>query len=147
MTEEEAVEVLGKHSLVGIASDFVYVKGVPTGEIIGQRPAGEAKVKRGRKIYLTVSSGNHPMIAVPDIADNSSLRQAESRLRAAGFQLTPHDTIKGELDWVYAIRLGERELQGEELVPEGSTLTLVIGGGEKLDADTLGVPTVEDGWF
>lgn len=147
MTEEEAVEVLGKHSLVGIASDFVYVKGVPTGEIIGQRPAGEAKVKRGRKIYLTVSSGNHPMIAVPDIADNSSLRQAESRLRAAGFQLTSHDTIKGELDWVYAIRLGERELQGEELVPEGSTLTLVIGGGEKLDADTLGVPTVEDGWF
>ena len=147
MTEEEAVEVLGKHSLVGIASDFVYVKGVPTGEIIGQRPAGEAKVKRGSKIYLTVSSGNHPMIAVPDIADNSSLRQAESRLRAAGFQLTPHDTIKGELDWVYAIRLGERELQGEELVPEGSTLTLVIGGGEKLDADTLGVPTVEDGWF
>jgi hypothetical protein len=87
------------------------------------------------------------MITIPDIADNSSLRQAESRLRAAGFQLTPHDTIKGELDWVYAIRLGERELQGEELVPEGSTLTLVIGGGEKLDADTLGVPTVEDGWF
>ena len=147
MTEEEAVEVLGKHSLVAIASDFVYVKGVPTGEIISQRPAGAAKVKRGRKIYLTVSSGNHPMIAVPDIADNSSLRQAESRLRAAGFHLTPHDTIKGELDWVYGIRLGDRELQGEELVPEGSTLTLVIGGGEKLDADTLGVPTVEDGWF
>ena len=147
MSEEEAVEVLSKHSLVGIASDFVYVKGVPTGEIISQRPAGAAKVKRGRKIYLTVSSGNHPMIAVPDIADNSSLRQAESRLRAAGFHLTPHDTIEGELDWVYSVRLGDRELQGEELVPEGSTLTLVIGGGEKLDADTLGVPTVEDGWF
>ena len=54
MTEEEAVEVLGKHNLVGIASDFVYVKGVPTGEIISQRPAGEAKVKRGRKIYLKI---------------------------------------------------------------------------------------------
>lgn len=147
MSEEEAVEVLGKHSLVGIASDFVYVKGVPTGEIISQRPAGAAKVKRGRKIYLTVSSGNHPMIAVPDVADNSSLRQAESRLRAAGFHLTPHDTIEGELDWVYSVRLGERELQGDDLVPEGSTLTLVIGGGEKMAADTLGVAAVEDGWF
>ena len=147
MSEEEAVEVLSKHSLVGIASDFVYVKGVPTGEIISQRPAGAAKVKRGRKIYLTVSSGNHPMIAVPDVADNSSLRQAESRLRAAGFHLTPHDTIEGELDWVYSVRLGERELQGDDLVPEGSTLTLVIGGGEKMAADTLGVATVEDGWF
>ena len=147
MSEEEAVEVLGKHSLVGIASDFVYVKGVPTGEIISQRPAGAAKVKRGRKIYLTVSSGNHPMIAVPDVADNSSLRQAESRLRAAGFHLTPHDTIEGELDWVYSVRLGDRELQGDDLVPEGSTLTLVIGGGEKVAADTLGVAAVEDGWF
>ena len=147
MQEEEAVQVLATSDLVGLASDHVYVKGIPTGEIIAQRPAGHAKVKRGRKIYLTISSGNHPMIAVPDVADNSSLRQAESRLRAAGFQLTPHDTIDGELDWVYGIRYNGRELQGEELVPEGATLTIVIGGGDMLEADTLGVPTVEDGWF
>ena len=147
MQEEEAIHILSKHDLEGITSDHVFVKGVPTGEIISQRPAGNAKVKRGRKVYLTVSSGNHPMITVPDIADNSSLRQAESRLRAAGFQLTPHDTIDGELDWVYGIRYNGRELDGEEQVPEGSTLTLIIGGGDKLKADTLGLPTVEEGWF
>ena len=61
--------------------------------------------------------------------------------------LAPHDTIDGELDWVYAIRYNGRELQGEESIPEGSELTLVIGGGNKENADTLGVPTVEDGWF
>lgn len=147
MPEEEAVQVLAASDLIGLASDYIYVKGIPTGEIIAQRPIGHAKVKRGRKIYLTISSGNHPMIAVPDIADNSSLRQAESRLRAAGFLLTPHDTIDGELDWVYGIRYNGRELKGEELVPEGATLTLVIGGGDMLETDTLGVPTVEDGWF
>ena len=147
MQEEEAIQILSKHDLIGITADHVFVKGVPTGEIISQRPAGNAKVKRGRKIYLTVSSGNHPMITVPDIADNSSLRQAESRLRAAGFQLTPHDTIDGELDWVYGIRYNGRELNGEEKIPEGSTLTLIIGGGDKIKADTLGVPTVEEGWF
>lgn len=147
MQEEEAIQILSKHDLIGITADHVFVKGVPTGEIISQRPAGNAKVKRGRKIYLTVSSGNHPMITVPDIADNSSLRQAESRLRAAGFQLTPHDTIDGELDWVYGIRYNGRELNGEEQIPEGSTLTLIIGGGDKIKADTLGVPTVEEGWF
>ena len=147
MQEEEAIQILSKHDLIGITADHVFVKGVPTGEIISQRPAGDSKVKRGRKIYLTVSSGNHPMITVPDIADNSSLRQAESRLRAAGFQLTPHDTIDGELDWVYGIRYNGRELNGEEKIPEGSTLTLIIGGGDKIKADTLGVPTVEEGWF
>ena len=68
MQEEEAIQALSKHDLMGITSDHIFVKGVPTGEVISQRPAGNAKVKRGRKIYLTVSSGNHPMITVPDIA-------------------------------------------------------------------------------
>ena len=147
MQEEEAIQVLNQHQLVGIADAMEYAKGVPAGEVLGQRPGINAKVKHGRKIYLTISSGNHPMKAVPDVADNSSLRQAESRLRAAGFLLAPHDTIDGELDWVYGVRYNGRELKGEELVPEGATLTLIIGGGEKLEADTLVAPTVEDGWF
>ena len=147
MEEVDAVNVLAKHHLVGVASDYVYVKGVPVGEITAQRPAAHAKVKRGRKVYLTVSSGNHPMIAVPDIADNSSLRQAESRLRAAGFKLAPNDTISGDLDWVYGIRYNGRELQHGERVPEGAELTLVIGGGNDTDTKTLGEPTVEEGWF
>ena len=145
MQEEEAVQILGKHHLTGVVDDYTYIKGVPVGEIISQRPAQNAKVKRGRKIYLTVSSGNQPMIAVPDVADNSSLRQAESR--AAGFKLAPHDTIDGELDWVYGIRYNGRELQGQERVPEESELTLIIGGGSKEEADTLGIATVEEGWF
>ena len=147
MHEEDAIRKLAQHHLVGVASDHVFVKGLAAGEITAQRPAANAKVKRGRKIYLTINSGNHPMIAIPDIADNSSLRQAESRLRAAGFKLAPNDTIAGDLDWVYGVRYNGCELQGGELVPEGAELTLVIGGGEKLNVDTLVIPTVEDGWF
>lgn len=147
MQEEDAVGKLAQHHLAGMPSDYVYVKGVPEGEITAQRPAAQAKVKRGRKIYLTVSSGNHPMIAVPDIADNSSLRQAESRLRAAGFKLAPNDTIPGDLDWVYEVRYNGRKLQSGELIPEGAELTLVIGSGDKMETETLGAPNVEDGWF
>ena len=147
MQEEDAVSELTRHDLVGVESDHVYIKGIAPGEITTQRPAANAKVKRGRKVYLTVSSGNHPMIAVPDIADNSSLRQAESRLRAAGFKLAPNDTISGDLDWVYGVRYNGRELQSGELIPEGAELTLVIGGGDKTDTETLNAPAVEEGWF
>ena len=147
LQEEEAISKLAQSDLIGVIDDHIYIKGIPVGEITGQRPVANAKVKRGRKIYLTVSSGNQPMIAVPDIADNSSLRQAESRLRAAGFKLAPHDTIDGELDWVYGVRYNGRELKGEEQIPEGAELTLIIGGGNKETTDTLGVPAVEDGWF
>lgn len=147
MQEEDAINKLAEHHLVGVASDHIFIKGTPIGEITAQRPAAHAKVKRGRKVYLTISSGNHPMIAVPDIADNSSLRQAESRLRAAGFKLTPNDTIPGELDWVYGIRYKGRELKGEELIPEGAELTLIIGGGDQMETETLSTPTVEEDWF
>lgn len=147
MEEADAMSKLAQHDLVGVVSDHIYVKGVPPGEITAQRPAAHAKVKRGRKVYLTVSSGNQPMIAIPDIADNSSLRQAESRLRAAGFKLAPNDTIAGDLDWVYGVRYNERELKAGELVPEGAELTLIVGGGDKGEAETLGTPVVEDGWF
>ena len=147
MEEADAISKLAQHDLRGVVSDHVYIKGVPPGEITAQRPAAHAKVKRGRKVYLTVSSGNQPMIAIPDIADNSSLRQAESRLRAAGFKLAPNDTIAGDLDWVYGVRYKERELQAGELVPEGAELTLIVGGGDKEETETLGAPAVEDGWF
>lgn len=147
MQQQEALDELAQHHLVGMVSDHIYIKGVPAGEITAQRPDANAKVKRGRKVYLTVSSGNQPMIAVPDIADNSSLRQAESRLRAAGFKLAPNDTIVGELDWVYGIRYNGRELIGEELVPEGAELTLIIGGGDRYNKHEYETPTVEEGWF
>ena len=147
MQQQNALDELAQHHLVGVVSDHIYIKGVPAGKITAQRPDANAKVKRGRKVYLTVSSGNQPMIAVPDIADNSSLRQAESRLRAAGFKLAPNDTIAGELDWVYGIRYNGRELEGEELVPEGAELTLIIGGGDKYNNPKSEAPTVEDDWF
>ena len=146
LQEEEAMGMLAKHHLVGVTDDHAYVKGVPPGEITAQRPAANAKVKRGRKIYLTVSSGNQPMIAIPDIIENSSLREAESRLRAAGFHLTPHDTIAGDLDWVYGLRYKGRELKGEERIPEGAELTIIVGGGDKYGAKHE-APTIEDGWF
>jgi beta-lactam-binding protein with PASTA domain len=147
MQEQEAIDYLAQHDLEGIASDRVFIKGVPAGEITAQRPAAEAKVKRGRKIYLTVSSGNQPMIAIPDIIDNCSLREAESRLRASGFKLAPHDTIAGDLDWVYGVRYEGRELKSQERVPEGAQLTIVVGGGNKEESDIIEAPTVEDDWF
>ena len=37
--------------------------------------------------------------------DNSSLRQAEAKLRALGFKITEPEYISGEKDWVYSLSL------------------------------------------
>ena len=86
LQEEDAIRKLAQYQLIGITDNYIYVKGKPVGEITAQRPAAQTKVKHGRKIYLTANSGKQPMITLPDIIENSSLREAESRLRAAGFQ-------------------------------------------------------------
>lgn len=147
MDEADALSALSAKKLRGISYDKTYVKGVPVGVVVSQRPASDAKVKRGRAIYLTLSSGNEPMVTMPDIADNSSLRQATSQLKAAGFNLLPNDTIRGEADWVYKVLYNGKELHGGDLVPEGASITLVVGNGKKDQDENKPEPTLDDDWF
>ena len=144
--ESDAIAALHAKKLKGVPYDKTYVKDVPAGVVVGQRPDADAKVKRGRVVYLTLSSGNEPMVALPDIADNSSLRQASSQLRAAGFVLTPNDTIRGEIDWVYKVLYNGKEMHGGDLVPEGASITLVVGNGEK-EKEKKPEPVIDDDWF
>lgn len=129
MYEEEARQTLSIAGLNYEISDYKFDKTMVEGGVIEQKPKPGAFVKQGRKIYLTLNSGKEPLKAIPDVADNSSLRAAESKLRAAGFKLTEPEYVDGDLDWVYEIRyLGEEIKAGTE-IPEGSTLTIVAGNG------------------
>lgn len=133
MYEEEARQTLSIAGLKYEISDYKFDKMMVEGGVIEQKPKSGAYVKQGRKIYLTLNSGKEPLRAVPDVADNSSLRAAESKLRAAGFKLTEPEYVDGDLDWVYEIRyLGEEIKAGTE-IPEGSTLTIVAGNGNPVE--------------
>ncbi|MBE6288398.1 MAG: PASTA domain-containing protein [Mediterranea massiliensis] len=139
MDVAEAAKVFASNGLECAISDSTYVKEKRPGSILDQRPAANQKVKLGRLIYLTINTLSTPLVIVPDVADNSSLRQAEARLLAAGFNLTPHDTIPGEKDWVYGVKFNERMLTIGEKVPVGATLTITVGDGGALEqkADSL----------
>ena len=63
--------------------------------------------------------------------DNSSLRQAEAKLRALGFKITEPEYISGEKDWVYSIKYRGRDLKAGEKVPHEAVLTLTVGNGMK----------------
>ncbi len=132
MYEEEARQTLSMAGLNYEISDYKFDKMMVEGGVIEQKPKPGAFVKQDRKIYLTLNSGKEPLRAVPDVADNSSLRAAESKLRAAGFKLTETEYVDGDQDWVYEIRyLGEEIKAGTE-IPEGSTLTIVAGNGNPI---------------
>lgn len=130
LAQDDAALELAHAGLRCEASDFRYEPGMEEGQVIEQRPEAGSYVKENRIIHLTVNSGKIPMKEVPDVADNSSLRAAQSKLEAAGFKLTETEFIPGDKDWVYEVRMDGRTLTSGEQIPEGSTLTIVAGSGE-----------------
>lgn len=155
-TVREAQLLFREKGLESLVSDSMYVKDKPAGSILEQTPPSGQKVKEGREIYLTINTLNIPMQVIPDVADNSSLRQAEARLLAAGFKLTANESVKGEKDWVYNVKYKGQILEPGGRVPTGATLTLMVGDGagetfqndstlEDLDEDEAGA--ADESWF
>ena len=135
--------------------DSNYVKGMPAGAVLEQKPAAGAKVKIGRTVYLTINTGEMPKVAIPDIIDNCSFRQAEARLRALGFKLTEPEYIEGEKDWIYGVKYNGKELTSGEKIPREAVLTLCVGDdelkGDSIQMDSLRInaekPIVDESWF
>lgn len=143
MSVTEAEKIFRNHGLICAVSDSNYVKSLPAGCILEYNPSAGQRVKEGRVIYLTINTINVPLYAVPDVADNSSLRQAEARILAAGFKLAEIEYIPGEKDWVYGVKYKNLQLLAGAKVPVGATLTLMVGdGGGLLDADSLGMDSI-----
>ena len=138
----EAQRMFAERGLKAVVADSSYVKKLPAGCVLDYNPVAGQRVKLGRTVYLTINTLITPLQEVPDVADNSSVRQAEARLLAAGFRLTNNDSIPGEKDWVYAVKYRGDSLAIGAKVPIGATLTLVIGNGEPVPVDSLGVDSL-----
>ena len=93
---------------------------------------------------LTMSSSNRPMSMIPNVIDNSSLREATARLKASGFVVAGTEHVRGEKEWVYSVKYEGRELANGESVPKGAGLVIVIGGGGETEAEEA---IVDEGYF
>ena len=137
MTYEKAYALLDEKGLAIVVNDSGYNKQLPANSILAQTPAFGQKVKQGHIIYVTVNSPHSPTFAIPDIVDNSSLREAEARLMAMGFRLTAPQLIDGEKDWVYGILCQGRRISNGDRIPIDYPLTLMVGKGTFDDADSI----------
>ena len=131
MQLDDAKEVLRKHNLDLEIVDYKYKKGAAENEVVEQRPVANAFVKEGRKIMLVMSSVNKPMVTLPSVTDNCSLREAEARLKASGLVVSGILQQDGEKDWVYSVLCNGKELYNGESIARGSNLVLVVGNGNK----------------
>ncbi|KAA6318953.1 Serine/threonine-protein kinase PK-1 [termite gut metagenome] len=127
-------------------SDSDYVKEKPVGSVLDYTPSAGQKVKKGRVIYLTINRYSVPECPVPDVTDNTSVRQAEARILAAGFRLATHEVINGERDWVYGVKYKGRKLTVGDKVPMEATLTLIVGSGTGGKDSSMEEGDVEEGY-
>ena len=140
-----ARRTLEQQGLRAVVADSGYNKALPSGTVLEQTPMNGNRVKPGREVYLTINTTRTPTIALPDIADNSSLREAQARLTAMGLRLSPCEYIEGEKDWVYGVKYKGRNIFNGDRIPVESELTLQVGRGDYGDDDDGLLPEAPDG--
>ena len=127
MQFSDAEGLASKDKLNLFVTDSVFVSSFAKGSVYAQNPKAGSKVKRGRKIYLTVNAKKEKQAEVPSLV-GLSLRQAKVELTTRGLKL-------GRLKYVddMATNLVLAQLyKGEEIAPGtsvdvGSVIDLKLG--------------------
>jgi eukaryotic-like serine/threonine-protein kinase len=108
--------------------------------VLKQNPSPDSKVKRGRKIYVTLNARNAPLIKMPNLV-NSLLKNAQEILGNIGL-------VRGEIIYVPDIGINvvlEQKYRGRNIpegfeIPKGAQIDLVVGDG--LGNQVLEVPAL-----
>lgn len=140
----DAEYILKQAGLQLVVSDSGYNKKMPPGCILSQFPAAGSHVKDGRIIYVVINATSSPTLPLPDIADNSSLREAEVKLKIMGFRLGAVEYVDGEKDWVYSVKAGGKNVFAGDRVSINLPIILVVGNGNTNAVDSLSVPETPD---
>ena len=138
----DAKQILANEGLLIEVTDTGYVRTLPADCILEQSPQPGDQVKSGHVIYVIVNSGNTPTITLPDIIDNSSVREAIAKLTAMGFKVGPPQYIVGEREWVYGATVNGRHVSAGERIPVGAVVVLQVGNGSR-SADDSSIDYVE----
>lgn len=114
-----------------VVMDSVYDPDKPKGTIIHQDPYPESRVKKNRKIYLTIVSLIPEKTSMPELK-NLTLRQATGTIESLGLKV-------GSITYVPAFdedAVQQQKYQGEIIkagtkLDKGSTIDLVVGLGNR----------------
>lgn len=129
LTIEESQKLARKKKLRIEVIDSVYTKIVPRGCVVEQNPRTDHKVKKNRRVVLTINAFNPEFVIMPDLVGLSA-RQAYSIIESTGLEAgnpvyRPDITIDFVLDQLYD---GNSIIAGDS-IQKGSEVVLVLGKG------------------
>ncbi|HDR68500.1 MAG TPA: PASTA domain-containing protein [Bacteroidaceae bacterium] len=138
LTIEEVMDVTNSRDLRYEITDSVFSTDMPRGTVIKQNPHAFAKVKKNRKIFITMNAVNPEMVSMPQLV-GISVRQARLAIENSGLKLG-HLSYKPD----YAINNVLQQLHNDTVIkegseiPKGTIIDLVLGMG--LSGETTKIP-------
>ena len=125
--ETQIKRVLSSSTMRYEIIDSVYTTSVDPGVVVDQIPEANAKVKEGRKIFLTINAISPRLVNIPDIK-YSSLRQAKSYLKAVGLKVGEIMYAPSENEnVVMELFHNKKAVEANDKVAFGSAIDLVVG--------------------
>ena len=129
LTLEETAQLAKKHKLRFQITDSVYTNAVPRGCVAEQNPKPGYRVKKWRRIILTINAFNPEMVEMPDLTGLPK-RQALALLQTTGLEAgkliyVPDLSVDVVLKQLY----DGKEIEKGKSVQKGSAIDLVLGKG------------------
>ncbi|GAB2556550.1 PASTA domain-containing protein [Spirosoma aerophilum] len=120
--------------------DCTFVAGMQPLTVIQQYPRANAKVKEGRKIYLTITKRMAPMVQMPNL-EGLTLRSAQLNLKSLDLVIGPPiyvpDVAKNS---VLRQLYNGKEIAPGTPIPKGAQIDLEVGDG--LGSTMFEIPNV-----
>lgn len=129
LTLEEARELAERKQMRIIVFDSVFLTDFERGTVVDQHPKAGFKVKRNRKIFLTMNAMNPERIPMPDLI-SLTFRQAKAKLESFNLKLgeVTYEPDIG-VNLVLQQKINGREISPGDSVSKGSYIDLVLGKG------------------
>lgn len=108
-------------------TDSVFVKRMKRGAVYRQNPTPGSKVKKGRRIVLTINAVNAKKVTMPDLV-GLSLRQAKAELMSRGLVLNRLVYVQDMATNNVLRQLhGNREIKPGVMIESESVIDIVVG--------------------
>jgi eukaryotic-like serine/threonine-protein kinase len=129
LTLEESAKLAKKNKLRYEVVDSVFTNLVPRGSIAEQNPKPGFKVKKTRRIALTINAFSPEMVGVPNLI-GLSRKQALAQIISAGLEVGKLN-YKPDLsvDFVLDQLNNGKKVTGVDSLQKGSVIDLVLGKG------------------
>ncbi len=138
LTISELMPLLEAKKLRWEIFDSVYSNEHERGTVVEQHPKPDFKVKKNRKIYLTMNAVNPERIMMPNLV-NLTIRQAQARLESYGLKIgkITYEPDLG-INVVLAQRYQGKSIEEGDTITKGTFVDLVLGRG--LSNESIRVP-------